>query len=172
MSVTPQVKGLIQEGEPVISDWRDEIPAAGLKEYWYPALLAKKVGRRRPVGVRLLGEDLVFFRSEHGNIVALKDLCAHRGEKLSSGVCHFPGTLSCPYHGWIYNAEGKVVAVLVEGPGSQIPQAGIQVPVKQVRELRGIVWVWMGDGNSVPLEEDVPEEFLDPNCLILTDVRV
>ena len=38
------------------------IPELGLTEYWYPAILAKKV-KRRPVGVRMLGEKLVLFRA-------------------------------------------------------------------------------------------------------------
>ncbi|MBI2997099.1 MAG: hypothetical protein HYY46_01365, partial [Deltaproteobacteria bacterium] len=39
-------------------------------------------------------------------------------------------------------------------------------------QLRGVVWVWIGDGQPVPLEEDVPEEFLDPEATIFTDIRV
>lgn len=152
--------------------WREQIPATGLREYWYPALLAKKVGRRKPVGLRLLEEDLVFFRDPNGRIVALKDLCSHRGAKLSMGVCHFPGTLTCPYHGWTFDAQGKVIAAFIEGPESRVPESGIRVQAKTVREFRGIVWVWMGDGEPLPLEEDVPEEFLEPGTWVLTAVRV
>lgn len=172
MALAVQVKDEASESQPIDSDWRQQIPADGLREYWYPAVLAKKVGRRRPVGVRLIGEDLVFFRDRAGQIVALQDLCAHRGAKLSPGVCHFPGTITCPYHAWTYDAEGKCVAALVEGPESRIPDTGIKIPTKQVRQLRGIAWVWMGKGEAVPLEEDVPEEFLDPDVHVLTDIRV
>ena len=172
MALAVSAKDEVGESQPIESDFRKQIPAEGLREYWYPAVLAKKLGRRRPVGVRLLGENLVFFRDRAGKIVALQDLCAHRGSKLSRGVCHFPGTITCPYHGWTYDAEGKCVAALVEGPESRIPQSGVEVPVKQVKELCGIAWVWMGDGDPVPLEEDVPEEFLDPNVHVLTEVQL
>ena len=118
-----------------------------------------------------MGEDIVFFRDTEGKTVALRDLCAHRGAKLSLGVCHFPGTVSCPYHGWTYNSEGRCVAALVEGPQSHIPKTGAQIPTKRVREFRGIVWVWIGDGEPVPLEEDIPEEFLDPQVTVFIDVR-
>jgi len=161
----------LMESQSVASSWRSQIPAKGLQEYWYPAIQAKKIGHRKPVSVRLLGEDVVFFRDDKSNIVALHDLCAHRGAKLSGGVCHFPGTVSCPYHGWTYNAEGKCVAALVEGPASHIPSANIRVPVRHVKELRGIIWIWMGEGQPIPLEEDIPEEFLDPSVTILTEVR-
>src|SRR5438093_2094857 len=52
-------------------DRRSLIPAQGLREYWYPALPAKAVGWRKPVGLRLLGTDLVFFRDTHGEVQAL-----------------------------------------------------------------------------------------------------
>lgn len=172
MAISVKAKEEIQETPSAVSAWREQIPATGLREYWYPALHARKVGKRRPVGVRILGEDIVLFRARNGAIAGLQDLCAHRGSKLSGGVCHFPGTVSCPYHGWTYDANGKCVATLVEGPDSHIPKTKVQVPVKQVRELRGIIWVWMGEGEPVPLEEDVPEELLDPHYLIFTAIRV
>ncbi len=149
---------------------RDQIPASGLKEYWYPAIQAKKVGKKKPVGVRLLGENLVLFRSRDSKIVALRDLCPHRGGRLSQGDCHFPGTVTCPYHAWTFDSEGHCVAALVEGPDSKIPSLGIRVPSRTVREFRDIVWIWIGDGTPVPVEEDVPEEFLNPDVLILTEV--
>ena len=128
MALAVTAKDEMGESQPIESDFRKQIPAEGLREYWYPAVLVKKIGRRRPVGVRLLGENLVFFRDRAGKIVALQDLCAHRGSKLSRGVCHFPGTITCPYHGWTYDAEGKCVAALVEGPESRVPQSGVEVP--------------------------------------------
>jgi len=170
MVVVPQVRER-KESQSEISAARERIPAAGLQEYWYPAFPARQLGKRRPLGIRLVGEDIVFFRDTEGKTVALRDLCAHRGAKLSLGVCHFPGTVSCPYHGWTYNSEGSCVAAVVEGPQSHIPKTGVQIPTKRVREFRGIVWVWIGDGEPVPLEEDIPEEFLDPKVTVFIDVR-
>ena len=37
------------------------------------------------------------------------------------GDCHFEGTISCPYHGWTFDGDGNVLAVLPEGPDSQVP---------------------------------------------------
>ena len=33
--------------------------------------------------------------------------------------------------------------------------------------LKGMVFVWMGDGEPVPIEEDVPPEFFDGITLLL-----
>jgi len=43
---------------------RDQMPPLGLTEYWYPAVPAAKVGRRKPLRRRLLGQDVVFFRGK------------------------------------------------------------------------------------------------------------
>ena len=42
-------------------DSRHGIPPMGLREYWYPAVPAKDVGWKKPVGLRMLGTDLVLF---------------------------------------------------------------------------------------------------------------
>ncbi|HET8531539.1 MAG TPA: Rieske 2Fe-2S domain-containing protein, partial [Methylomirabilota bacterium] len=104
-------------GVPKLSgDIRHLIPKLGLRDYWYPAVEARKVGRRKPVKVSLLGEELCLFRGTGGDVVAIQDVCPHRGARLSEGDCHYQGTVACPYHGWVYDESGKNVMVLSEGP--------------------------------------------------------
>jgi phenylpropionate dioxygenase-like ring-hydroxylating dioxygenase large terminal subunit len=149
-------------------DLRPLIPKLGLKEYWYPAIAARKVGWRKPVQVRMLGEDLCFFRGASGQIAAITDICPHRGARLSEGCCHFRGTVACPYHGWVYDEQGRNVAVLSEGLQSRVcGKPGTEARVYPTRTLKGIVFVWMGKGEPAPIEEDVPEEFFDPQAFIL-----
>ncbi|MDH3601308.1 MAG: aromatic ring-hydroxylating dioxygenase subunit alpha [Candidatus Tectomicrobia bacterium] len=149
-------------------DLRPLIPTLGLRNYWYPAISASKVSKRKPVQVRMLGEDLCFFRGESGNVVALTDICPHRGARLSEGHCHFAGTVACPYHGWVYNERGENIAVLSEGPNSRVcGKPGTEAKIYPSRELHGVVFVWIGEDEPAPIEQDVPEEFFDPDGLIL-----
>ena len=69
----------------------DYCPKLGFREYWYPGVRAREV-RRAPVHLKMLGEDLVFFRDKAGKVVALSDWCPHRGARLSLGLCEFEGT--------------------------------------------------------------------------------
>lgn len=154
-------------------DLRPLIPKLGLREYWYPAIGARRVGKKRPVRVSMLGEDLCFFRDANGEVVALTDYCPHRGARLSEGDCHYPGTVACPYHGWVFDGEGKNVAVLSEGPDSLVcGKPGTEARKFPTRELKGVVFVWMGAGQPAPIEEDVPEEFFDPEAYILFNDRI
>lgn len=169
----PQQADLPPAGEiPRLSgDLRPYIPKLGLREYWYPALPAARVGKRRPVQVRMLGEDLCFFRGRKGQVVAIGDICPHRGARLSEGDCHYPGTVACPYHGWVWDARGRNVAVLSEGPQSGVcGKPGTEARVYPTRTLKGIVFVWMGSEQPAPIEEDVPEEFFDPEAHIVHGV--
>jgi phenylpropionate dioxygenase-like ring-hydroxylating dioxygenase large terminal subunit len=80
-------------------DIRPLIPKLGLRNYWYPAILERQVGGRKPVKVSLLGAELCLFRGAAGHVAALDDVCPHRGARLSEGECHYRGTVACPYHG-------------------------------------------------------------------------
>jgi len=133
----------------------------GLREYWYPGVLSRHLGKK-PVAIRLLGEDLVFFRAQ-GKAYALRDMCAHRGVPLRFGKCLSDGTVTCGYHGWTYDVStGTCVASLTDGPDS--PVAG-RYAVKRysVEERGGIVFVYIGEGTPPPLEDDVPEEVISPD---------
>ena len=140
-----------------------DLPVLGFRNYWYPVIESRQV-RRHPVSVRLLGEDIVLFRSE-GKLGALVDRCPHRGARLSLGRTIFPGTLTCGYHGATFNRKGECVAFLVDGPSSLMPRT-MKVHAYPVEERFGIIWTYMGSGEPPPLEEDLPSELQEPNVAL------
>ncbi len=146
------------------SDPRREIPVLGFRQYWYPVIGAAKVRRRKPVTVKLLGEELCVFRGATG-IAAVANACPHRGTRLAHGRCHYAGTVSCPYHGWTFDETGRCVAVLSEGPGSSMP-GRVSVRAYPTRTVKGIVFVWMGDGEPTPPEKDLPPELFDDSFVL------
>jgi phenylpropionate dioxygenase-like ring-hydroxylating dioxygenase large terminal subunit len=169
MSIAPQLKDeQLPSGAEAMREARsasqigpfDYCPKVGFREYWYPGIQAKRVGRE-PIHQVMLGDDLVFFRDKDGKIVALSDWCPHRGARLSSGSCEFKGTIACPYHGYVFDGTGQCVAGLVESPDSPfVPK--LRAQKYPTAEHEGLVYVWMGKTEPVPLEQDLPMEFLDP----------
>jgi phenylpropionate dioxygenase-like ring-hydroxylating dioxygenase large terminal subunit len=155
-------------------DIRHLLPRLGLREYWYPLCGAGRVRRSRPLRVRMLGEDLCVFRGKQKDeVYALGDICPHRGARLSEGNCHFAGTVACAYHGWVFDGSGKNVAVLSEGVDSLVcGKPGTEARHYPTRVLKGIVWVWMGEGDPAPIEEDVPEEYFDPKVRVFFNERI
>jgi phenylpropionate dioxygenase-like ring-hydroxylating dioxygenase large terminal subunit len=148
------------------NDLRDKIPVLGLREYWYPAIRDRQVGRKKPVFLKMLGEDLCLFRGKSGQVVALTNACPHRGAMLSRGNCAFRGTVACFYHGFVFDEHGECVAALGEGPASPMP-GQIRARVFPTATLKGVVFVWMGKGAPVALEENIPEEFFQADKIVL-----
>src|SRR5262245_39286705 len=81
---------------------------SALKDYWYPVARSAEV-TDKPVGTMLLDEPLVLWRSTSG-VAAFKDLCVHRGTRLSIGSV-VNGELRCTYHGWTYGGDGAVCRI-------------------------------------------------------------
>ncbi|MBI1846673.1 MAG: Rieske 2Fe-2S domain-containing protein [Candidatus Rokubacteria bacterium] len=148
----------------------DYCPKLGFREYWYPGIEARRV-RGTPVHLKMLGEDLVVFRDAAGRVVALSDWCPHRGARLSLGLCEFKGTVTCPYHGYVFDGTGQCVAGLIERPDSPFI-AKLRARAYPTEERLGIVFVWMGETAPVPLDEDLPAELSDPELTGARYLRV
>jgi phenylpropionate dioxygenase-like ring-hydroxylating dioxygenase large terminal subunit len=58
------------------------------REYWLPILLSSELPERdgMPCRVRILGEDLVAFRTTSGQVGLLGDKCPHRGAPRGAAV--------------------------------------------------------------------------------------
>lgn len=143
------------------SDPRREIPVLGFRDYWYPVVSERKVPRRKPLYVKLLGDELCVFRGKT-SVAVVSDRCPHRGASLSGGKCHYSGTVSCPYHGWTFDETGACKAVISEGPGdiSSIP-GKVSVRHYPTVTIHGVVFAWMGEGEPTPPERDLPLELFD-----------
>lgn len=112
-----------------------------MRRYWVPVGLSADVGER-PQLVRILGEDLVLFRTPSGETGVLDARCSHRGASLVYG-CVEKGGLRCRYHGWLYDTLGRCI----EQPG-EAGRAAREEKVRQrayeTRELGGLVFAYMG----------------------------
>lgn len=120
-----------------------------LRENWYVAALAPQVTAKQPFAATVLEEPLVLFRDAGGRATALADRCLHRNAALSKGAL-FDGCIGCPYHGWTYDSEGRLVVVPSEGPGRR-PRDGRAVERFPTLERDGLVWVFMGTGSPSEL---------------------
>jgi phenylpropionate dioxygenase-like ring-hydroxylating dioxygenase large terminal subunit len=155
---------LPEEARRHLERWR--MPETGFRNYWYPVIRSKHL-KTGPIRRRLLGEDIVLWR-DGGKVNALADRCPHRGASLSRGHIRFPGsgTISCPYHGWTYDGTGQLRACIQEGPQSLNP-GKVRTKAYPVEERLDVVWVWIGDTEPVPIEEDLPMAMKIPGVVSL-----
>ncbi len=96
-----------------------------------------------PVGVTVLGEALVVWRSSDGQVVAAPDRCPHREAPLSEGTVR-DGCLVCPYHGWTFGDQGRCVEVPSSGTGRHVPPAA-HLNTVTAEERYGLVWVCLDE---------------------------
>src|SRR5438093_9753608 len=79
-----------------------------LRRYWLPVGALPEMEQEPVRPIRILGENLTLFRSARGELGLIAERCAHRGLSLAYGIPQDNG-LRCAYHGWTYDAEGRVV---------------------------------------------------------------
>jgi len=119
-----------------------------LLDDWHVVAESAGIGTGEVRAARLLGQDLVLWRS-NGGLCAWQDLCVHRGARLSRGRIQ-NDCLICPYHGWNYDAGGR--CVLIPAHPSQMPPARAHTTVFHVTERYGLIWVCLGTPKKdVPL---------------------
>src|ERR1051325_6347675 len=117
------------------------------RRYWVVVDIARDL-YDIPKAVKVLGEDLVLFRDEFGNLGLLGLHCPHRGTSLEYGDIE-NGGLRCPYHGWLFDVTGQCLEMPAEPKDSNFPQK-VKHLSYPVRELGGLIFAYMGADKEDP----------------------
>ena len=134
-----------------------------LRRYWQPAALSAELEGPRPVvPVTLLGERLVLFRNDDGELGLIDRQCPHRGVDLCYGRLEDNG-LRCPFHGWHFDRTGQCVEQPGEPVGSRMHE-NIRITSYPVIEKNGVVFAYLGPGD--------PPAFPALDCFTAPDSHV
>ena len=117
--------------------------------------------------VRVGGQPLVLLRDRDGCVRAFFNVCAHRGMT----VVHRPGcskTLKCPYHGWVYDLTGRLVAARNTAQMESFETAPYALKEVRVELHQGLVFVNLdADARDLaqtigPIFDDIADLGLEP----------
>ncbi|MCH3943329.1 MAG: aromatic ring-hydroxylating dioxygenase subunit alpha [Atopobiaceae bacterium] len=123
-----------------------------INNQWYAILSSREVPRGRPVGVTRLSRRLALWRDATGAPHCIADVCCHRGASLALGRVE-GDHLACPFHGFAYDASGRVVSIPANGAHAPVPP-NFRVASYPCRDEHGLIWVWNGEqGEGLP---DIP----------------
>jgi vanillate O-demethylase monooxygenase subunit len=125
------------------SDWNV------LSAFWHPVALSSAV-TDKPAGVRLLDVPVVLYRTPEG-VRAARDVCSHRGGKLSLGSIK-DGVLVCGFHGFHYDCAGVCVRIPALPAGSPVP-GKLRLQTYLCTERYGFVWVCLASTPRAGLPE-------------------
>ena len=119
--------------------------------YWHPIALSSDVGKS-PSPLKILGEELVLFRTTNGELGLVHKHCPHRNASLAFGKCENKG-IRCCYHGWLFAPDGEIL----EMPGEDANLASSKNIRKHLRlgaypviEFNGLIFTYMGPPNEIP----------------------
>jgi 5,5'-dehydrodivanillate O-demethylase len=113
-----------------------------LRRYWLPVAGSSELAAGTALPVRILGEDLVVLRTRDGRVGLIAERCPHRGSSLRRGVVDAEG-ISCPYHGWKFDARGHCLRMPAENtdPGLLLAARTRAYPAE---ELGGLIFAYLG----------------------------
>lgn len=60
--------------------------------------------------LNVAGESAIVVRSKQGGIKAFANVCRHRGSIVCLGKSGNTRKFECPYHGWMYDTDGNLIA--------------------------------------------------------------
>jgi phthalate 4,5-dioxygenase len=121
-----------------------------LRQFWVPFLGSDVLAPGgEPFPVRLMGEDLVAFRREDGQVGLVDSVCAHRRAPLLYARNEGCG-LRCVYHGWEYDLTGQCTDMPAEPATSRFKQH-VRITAYPCRERNGVVWAYLGAGEPPEL---------------------
>jgi len=120
---------------------RDTPTGEMLRRYWWPVGVASDL-KDKPTLVRLLGEDLVLFRTADGKIGLIDAMCAHRCANLALGVVEGDG-LRCRYHGWKYGCDGAILDIPHNPNTARVAQRVKHAAYPAV-EQAGVILAYLG----------------------------
>ncbi len=139
-----------------------------LRRYWQPVALAEELpADGAPLPVRIMSEDLVLFRDDHGHPGLLGRHCSHRRADLSYGRVE-NGGLRCLYHGWLFDRHGNCLEQPCEPPANRFCEK-VRHPAYPCQERGGIIFTYLGPGE--PPMFPAYEPFLaPPSHLLVTKI--
>lgn len=113
-----------------------------IRNQWYVVLESDDVKPGHPMGTTRMGEKMVFWRQQNGQVVCMGDVCPHLGAPLHLGKVK-DNHLTCPFHGFEYDHSGQCVYLPAYGRNGQIPKA-IHNKVYPTFEAFGMIWIYWG----------------------------
>ena len=95
-------------------------------------------------------EAILVSGTAGGDIAAHFNVCQHRGHELLTDDAGHTSSLTCPYHAWNYDLDGRLLHARGE------PVGEICVPSVRLDTLGGFLWVNLDD-DAASLSDTVPD---------------
>ena len=136
--------------------------AAEVEHVWKTSWV--NVGRRAdlPPGtirpIELAGQRLILVHDDAGQIRAFHNTCRHRGAELCAAEGSLRGgRITCPYHQWTYDAQGRLISTAFGTPTSEFRKEEHGLFPVHLHDWRGFLFVCLSDTPPDFTQASIPE---------------
>ncbi len=88
-------------------------------------------------------ESLIIIRGRDERLGAFFNVCTHRGSRICLDSCGHAQSLVCPYHQWVFQTDGILVAA--KYMGADFDRSAYGLREAHIRELEGLIFVCLSD---------------------------
>jgi nitrite reductase/ring-hydroxylating ferredoxin subunit len=127
---------------PPLAELRPRLP---YPDGWFAIAFADELAPGRLLRRRLMGEDVVAYRTRSGLVRVVEPYCPHLGAHLGHGGRVDGEELVCPFHHFAFGTDGACVRT---GYGTRPPR--VRLVQREVREVNGALLVWHHAGGAAP----------------------
>ena len=93
------------------------------------------------VAAEIAGLKVFVLRGRDGALRGFRNVCRHRGARLLEEGTGRRLPIRCPYHGWTYDDEGRLIAAPWFGDDPSFRKEDWPLQAIRVREWRGLVFI-------------------------------
>jgi glycine betaine catabolism A len=164
--------GSVHPDSPLLNRCPPTLPREAYRDpAWYAAEVEhvwKKswvyVGRRAefPAGtirpIELAGQRLILVHDDAGQIRAFHNTCRHRGAELCASESALRGgRITCLYHQWTYDAQGRLISTAFGTPTSEFRKEEHGLFTVHLQDWRGFLFVCLSDTPPDFAQAPIPE---------------
>ncbi len=116
-----------------------------MRRYWHPIAAVSQMNDRATKPIRILGEDLILYKSNQGVYGLVADRCPHRRMGMVYGIPTDDG-IRCPYHGWMFDETGRCLEQPyeeTEAPGNNFKDK-VRIKAYPLQVKAGLIFAYLG----------------------------
>jgi phenylpropionate dioxygenase-like ring-hydroxylating dioxygenase large terminal subunit len=143
------------------ADWYEKEKNLLFARTWQFFTFASRLARTNQFVARKLFGIPVVVQNCAGELRAFENICLHR-QSLIQTEAHGCRPLACPYHGWSYNAEGKVAAIPFQDEYYQLPAekvANMRLRRFGLARIGDLIFVNLAE-NPIPIERQFAPDLI------------
>lgn len=122
----------------------------------------------------IAGREIIVLRDDVGELAAYFNSCRHRGSTLcqQASGCFKRGRITCPYHSWMYDLQGRLLATGTARPVDGFEREQFSLSRVAVAEWGGFVFANLSGADAPPFESALGEELAPLANWPLAELRV